>query len=117
MDVFNWTTSEQFYVGSRMTSRRIITFNAEYKKCEILILGGSEGSGSQNPADIPCRDIKARNLVSNSTWWHGPLYLQKPQCEWPKDPEVSSLDKTALIETIKKPPTVIHSIVSIRRLK
>ena len=56
--------------------------------------------------------MEASNLVSSSTWWNGSEYLQNAQCEWPKDQTASSLDETALKETIKKPPTVIHSLFS-----
>ena len=57
--------------------------------------------GSQNSADLPSRGISASDLVNNLVWWSGTHSLYKPQCEWPSDPKVSSLDQTALIETVK----------------
>ena len=103
--VLCWITNDKLwnsYVQRRVQEIRQLTPKGTWGFCP----------GSQNPADLPCRGMEASNLVSSSTWWNGPEYLQKSQWEWPNDPTASSLDETALKETIKKPATVIHSLVS-----
>ncbi len=88
-----WITNDKLwnsYVQPRVQEIRQLTPMGTWGFCP----------DSQNPADLPSRGME---------WAE---YLQKAQCEWPKDPTVSSFDETALKETIKKPPTVIHSLVS-----
>ena len=103
--VLCWITNEKpwnQYVQRRVQEIRQLTPKASWGFCP----------GSQNPADFPSRGIQACDLVRSSVWWSGPEYLYKPQCEWPKDPAASALDDTALNETVKKPQTVIQSLVS-----
>ena len=113
-EIYNWTDSRAVlcwitnekcwnqYVQRRVQEIRQLTPKAAWGFCP----------GSQNPADLPSRGIQACDLVRSSVWWSGPEYLYKPQCEWPKDAAASALDDTALNETVKKPQTVIHSLVS-----
>jgi hypothetical protein len=103
--VLCWITNEKpwnQYVQHRVQEIRQLTPKASWGFCP----------GSQNPVDLPSRGIKACDLVRSSVWWSGPEYLYKPQCEWPKDPASSAPDNTALNKTVKKPQTVIHSLVS-----
>ena len=36
-----------------------------------------------NPADQGTRGLSAEELANDDSWWHGPLYLQKDETEWP----------------------------------
>lgn len=37
-----------------------------------------------NPADVASRGICPSQLQEHNLWWHGPLWLQQTQDEWPK---------------------------------
>jgi hypothetical protein len=66
--------------------------------------------GTENPADLPSRGVKANDLVSNKLWWEGPEFLQKSEDEWPKCSSEEA--DTALNEVVKKLPAVTHSLVT-----
>ena len=36
-----------------------------------------------NPADIATRGSDRHNLSCNQLWWHDPIWLKKPEKEWP----------------------------------
>ena len=40
--------------------------------------------GPDNPADIGSRGVLGSDLKSEKLWWHGPSWLSKQECEWPK---------------------------------
>ena len=44
--------------------------------------------GRLNPADLPTREVKARNLKNSEIWWHGPKFLCEPQEAWPEQPNI-----------------------------
>lgn len=37
----------------------------------------------ENPADVASRGCSAETLLENKTWWKGPSWLTKSECEWP----------------------------------
>nr|CAI5867734.1 unnamed protein product [Callosobruchus analis] len=41
-------------------------------------------SSTDNPADLVSRGISASQLPSCKIWWHGPVWLIKPENEWPQ---------------------------------
>ena len=38
----------------------------------------------QNPADLPTRGLPVNELSNASLWWHGPMWLEKPEELWPE---------------------------------
>ena len=54
--------------------------------------------GKDNPADIPSRGCKARDLDNNLLWWNGPAWLKKDSSEWPKREEIRLTPKEAIVE-------------------
>lgn len=47
-------------------------------------------AGEQNPADLASRGVSPKKLVTNPLWWNGPQWLEFPQCDWPKQPSITS---------------------------
>lgn len=43
-----------------------------------------------NPADIPTRGKKVRDLEECNLWWKGPEFLTMERDQWPEQPEVIS---------------------------
>lgn len=39
---------------------------------------------NDNPADIGTRGCSTKDLISNSLWWNGRLWLTAPENNWPK---------------------------------
>ncbi len=39
---------------------------------------------ANNPADLPSRGISASSLLSSKLWWNGPLWLSRPEQNWPR---------------------------------
>ena len=44
--------------------------------------------GRLNPADLPTRGVKTRDLKNSEIWWHGPKFLREPQEAWPEQPNI-----------------------------
>ncbi|XP_064633630.1 uncharacterized protein LOC135491588 [Lineus longissimus] len=38
----------------------------------------------ENPADLPSRGVRAKDLAESSLWWDGPEFLQRDSSEWPE---------------------------------
>ena len=44
--------------------------------------------GRLNPADLPTRGVKARDLKYSEIWWHGPKFLRELQEACPEQPNI-----------------------------
>ena len=65
-----------------------------------------------NPADACSRGLKAKELLLKDEWKTGPAFLQKPEEEWPKVPDVSGdeeepleIKKACLVGSVKQEET------------
>jgi len=68
--------------------------------------------GAQNPADLPSCGLSGKELVESSLWWNGPEFLKNPDSDWPKSPEMKADNEEAMIELVKRPPNVTHSLLN-----
>ena len=112
IEIINWTDSMTVlcsiandklwkqYVMHRVEEIRRLTAKDSWRFCP----------GTENPADLPSRGVKADDLVSNRLWWDGPEFLHKSEHEWPK--HSSEKPDTALAEEVKKQPVVTHSLIT-----
>lgn len=48
---------------------------------------------STNPADCASRGLGPTKLMKNSSWFHGPAFLQEPESHWPKRPDETKNDE------------------------
>ena len=56
----------------------------------ILLEARNFCPGRLNPADLPTRGVKARDLKNSNIWWHGPKFLSEPQKAWPEQPNIQA---------------------------
>lgn len=42
-------------------------------------------AGQDNPADLATRGLTPHQLATNSLWWNGPPWFNKPETEWPQE--------------------------------
>lgn len=90
------------YVQNRVQEIRKIVPQATWKHCP----------GDKNPADLPSRGLTGKELVESSMWWCGPDFLMNPQNEWPKASPSQTSDEQAMVEMVKCPSNVTHSLLS-----
>ena len=65
--------------------------------------------GSENPADLPSRSCRGRELVHNQSWWEGPQFLKAAPEAWPDTP--TKYDSTeAHKEQVRDPPEIVVSL-------
>ena len=66
----------------------------------------------QNPADLPTRDLPANELSDVTLWWHGPMWLKKPEIFWPEwcSPEITL---EIIKETQTDTPTVFYEVAAL----
>ena len=103
MTVLCWIANDKLwkqYVMHRVEEIRRLTAKDSWRFCP----------GTENPADLPSRGVKADDLVSNRLWWDGPEFLHKSEHEWPK--HSSEKPDTALAEEVKKQPVETHSLIT-----
>ena len=46
--------------------------------------------GRLNPADLPTRGVKTRDLKNSDIWWQGPKFLCESEEAWPKQPNIQA---------------------------
>ena len=61
------------YVQHRVNEIRRLTSKKDWRHCP----------GNQNPADLPSRGTRAKDLMNTAIWWNGPEFLYQPENEWP----------------------------------
>ena len=80
--------------------------------------------GSQNPADIPTREMNVEQFKQNTIWWHGPKWLLGTEREWPNSSISDTLpqecldemkhpqrtEKTAVLKTTVTAPSIRNFI-------
>ena len=66
----------------------------------------------QNPADLPTRGLPANELSDSTLWWHGPMWLEKPEIFWPEwcSPEITP---EVLKETQTDAPTMFYEVAAL----
>jgi len=102
MTTFYWITNEKpwtCYVQNRVNEIRQLTNKIDWRFCP----------GTLNPADLPSRGATGMELSQAEEWWNGPKFLWLKETQWPK--AETTRCETALIELLKRPPTVTHSLV------
>ena len=68
--------------------------------------------GTENPADIPSRSCRVRELVHNQLWWNGPPFLKSSPEGWPDLP--TRYDSAAATdEQVKIPPVIVHTLPTV----
>ncbi|KAL9963136.1 hypothetical protein ACROYT_G032311 [Oculina patagonica] len=90
------------YVQNRVQEIRQSVPEASWNYCPGLL----------NPADLPSRGLSGEELVESSLWWNGPEFLKNPDSDWPKSPEMKAGNEEAMIELVKCPPNVTHSLLN-----
>ena len=83
---------------------------------EIQNLTGTECwrfcPGGENPADLPSRSCRVRELVHNQLWWEGPEFLKKSSDVWPNMPTRYDPSE-AHEEQVRSSPDTVHSLPSV----
>lgn len=68
----------------------------------------------ENPADILSRGMNAPELIRCQTWWHGPLFLERDESEWPSEEtnhKIPESEMPELRKTIAAPVTARTSAI------
>ena len=63
-------------------------------------------------ADISSRELSAKDLSTNTTWWNGTSFLYLPESAWPEIRPTQHESNVVLQEAVKNPPSVTHSLVN-----
>ena len=102
--VLCWIRNEKCwkqYVSQRVKEIRNLTDKESWKHCP----------GVTNPTDLPSRGVSVDELMSNSLWWNGPPFLQRPQKEWPELSIKKEIDEGAEVEMVKHMKQVTRVLV------
>lgn len=111
VSIFSWTDSQiaLHWITKEPAKLKIFVANraANIKeKTEQLGINWRWISGKENPADLISRGLTTREILTNSSWWHGPTWLLKNEKDWPSnqpaevtetEPEVAQEYKIHLI--------------------
>ncbi|XP_066589589.1 uncharacterized protein [Prorops nasuta] len=76
------------FVANRISRIQELTFEHEWRHVPT----------SMNPADVLSRGIHPQDILNNSLWWHGPIFLQEETCNWPKN--IMTLTTSEEVKTI-----------------
>ena len=89
------------YISHQVAEISRITKREQWQHCP----------GSINPADIPSRRMSGRKLAVNETWWTGPPFLKRSECQWPRTDPLPPNEATKA-EEIKRSTDVTHVSLS-----
>jgi len=90
------------YVQNRVEEIRGLTSRGDWNFCP----------GELNPADLPSRGVPAKELVSNSIWWHDPNIIAQQIVSQPMLPNV---DVTSQVEAeLTKSPSMLKQLCCTR---
>ena len=78
------------YARHRVNEIRCHSSSEEWNHCP----------GNCNPADMPSRGLKGRELVESKSWWTGPEFSSLPKSNWPCTPPLDECEE-AQFELIK----------------
>ena len=67
--------------------------------------------GDLNPADIPLRELSAKELSTNRTWWNGTLFLYLPESAWPEI-RLTQHENDVVFARSRKKTTTCHTLAS-----
>ena len=89
------------YVSQRVKEIRNLTDKESWKHCP----------GVTNPADLSSWGVSVDELMSNSLWWNGPPFLQRPEEEWPEVSIKKEIDEGTEVEMVKHAKQVTRVLV------
>ncbi|KAF8789814.1 hypothetical protein HNY73_007724 [Argiope bruennichi] len=84
---FFWTDSSIVYYWMKGDPERFKVFVKNRIKEIQNITNPTEWNhtpGTDNPADLISRGLTVHELRNSNFWWHGPNWLLKNECKWPK---------------------------------
>ncbi|XP_055931694.1 uncharacterized protein LOC129962029 isoform X2 [Argiope bruennichi] len=84
---FFWTDSSIVYYWMKGDPERFKVFVKNRIKEIQNITNPTEWNhtpGTDNPADLTSRGLTVHELRNSNFWWHGPNWLLKNECKWPK---------------------------------
>ena len=106
MSTLCWIKNERIwkqYVGQRVDEIRRLTPTNAWRHCP----------GEINPADLPSRGLRSKELSSCKTWWNGPNFLRNPVDQWPEMSQPAQTEEDEIQrEAIKNEPVITHSMVN-----
>ena len=68
--------------------------------------------GVINPADLPSRRTRGRDLPGNLLWWEGPKFLKLSFSEWPSEISTGNAEADAYQEIVKNPPQFTFALLA-----
>ena len=73
--------------------------------------------GTDNPADLPSRGVKATELKETLAWWEGPKWLKLSEDQWPAQKESKIPPAEALEEMKSEPQRKVQTVLNIATSK
>ena len=73
------------YVEHRVQEIRQLSNKDQWRFCP----------GSQNPADLPSRGTSGKELAESKVWCNGPEFLTQTEEDWPVNPVIKDIPKSA----------------------
>ena len=93
--VFFWTDSKttlQYILNESRQLQRFVANRVAYITSKTDVNSWRHVPGDLNPADKLSRGVtKISNFINDETWIHGPVFLKKPQNEWPSNKIVEEI--------------------------
>ena len=108
--VLSWIRSHMPHLGHfvqrRLKEIRLLTNTASWHYVP----------SDSNPADIPSRGMRIKELKNSRLWWQGPEFLRRGKEQWPLDKAGEQLKVTAVATNIEREKTTcVLMVVDCRR--